>query len=460
MLKTQTANTANVNSNLLAFRPRQVVLRKPPSSMKQDDNKRKTLLIHSIAQYLAQSGFPKTLKKFRSETKLQEDELKDSSFDLEEIFFKFLDNCSIGDGEKKRIDKSAGDKHTNSKNAEETMTPDTLPVKSKEKKRNKKISCSLGEEEQVSTKNLKESTDDNVHESSVKKCKDKKKKCTSDSASLIDNSPLESLPWVVEEKSKDLVFPDGKKLPQSETENKSKDKKRKRNKLSSDPVIDEGKPNKIDSEKSDFQTPKEDATSKEKKVSKKRKRVASEEDAVQFTGEKLVEESKNREAEESKRRKKEGFEEPKIKEQSVELHSVTTTEEKVQKEESRQAGLGDSKQINGQSNGSLEENGEEFSSQKTMKKQQNGSAEPKTVKHFQRIKVDEVVLSAEKLKDNSYWAKDGAEDGYGAKAQEILGPVRGRDFRHEKTKKKRGTYRGGQIDLQSHSVKFNYSDDE
>jgi hypothetical protein len=35
-----------------------------------------------------------------------------------------------------------------------------------------------------------------------------------------------------------------------------------------------------------------------------------------------------------------------------------------------------------------------------------------------------------------------------------------RDFRHEKTKKKRGTYRGGQIDLHSHSVKFNYSDDE
>lgn len=35
-----------------------------------------------------------------------------------------------------------------------------------------------------------------------------------------------------------------------------------------------------------------------------------------------------------------------------------------------------------------------------------------------------------------------------------------RDFRHEKTKKKRGTYRGGVIDLDSHSVKFNYSDEE
>ena len=35
-----------------------------------------------------------------------------------------------------------------------------------------------------------------------------------------------------------------------------------------------------------------------------------------------------------------------------------------------------------------------------------------------------------------------------------------RGFRHEKTKKKRGTYRGGQIDLQTHSIKFENSDDE
>ena len=87
----------------------------------------------------------------------------------------------------------------------------------------------------------------------------------------------------------------------------------------------------------------------------------------------------------------------------------------------------------------------------------------------------------------------GAETGYGAKAQEILGQVRGRlvlpvpfdfpfesiywktrsflipglfylsccrGFWHEKTKKKRGTYRGGQIDLQTHSIKFDNSDDE
>ncbi|KAG5376158.1 hypothetical protein IGI04_040754 [Brassica rapa subsp. trilocularis] len=38
--------------------------------------------------------------------------------------------------------------------------------------------------------------------------------------------------------------------------------------------------------------------------------------------------------------------------------------------------------------------------------------------------------------------------------------LRNRGFRHVKTKKKRGSYRGGEIDVRSHSVKFEYSDDE
>ncbi|CAM9187345.1 unnamed protein product, partial [Choristocarpus tenellus] len=50
--------------------------------------------------------------------------------------------------------------------------------------------------------------------------------------------------------------------------------------------------------------------------------------------------------------------------------------------------------------------------------------------------------------------------GYGAKASEKLLKVRGKDFRHEKTKKKRGNYRGGLISTVTHSVKFADSDDE
>ncbi|WOL08948.1 nucleolar and coiled-body phosphoprotein 1 [Canna indica] len=93
-------------------------------------------------------------------------------------------------------------------------------------------------------------------------------------------------------------------------------------------------------------------------------------------------------------------------------------------------------------------------------KKEKQSAEPKSVNPFQRVKIDDVKFADDRLKNNSYWAKDGADIGYGAKAQEVLGQVRGRDFRHEKTKKKRGSYRGGQIDLESHSIKFNYSDEE
>jgi len=62
--------------------------------------------------------------------------------------------------------------------------------------------------------------------------------------------------------------------------------------------------------------------------------------------------------------------------------------------------------------------------------------------------------------DSSYEARFG-EGGYGHKASAVLRSVRGRGFRHEKTKHKRGTYRGGVIDTGSGtSFKFTHSDDE
>ncbi|KAI7990259.1 hypothetical protein LOK49_LG12G02237 [Camellia lanceoleosa] len=51
---------------------------------------------------------------------------------------------------------------------------------------------------------------------------------------------------------------------------------------------------------------------------------------------------------------------------------------------------------------------------------------PKTVNAFQRVKIDAVEFANERLQNNSYWAKDSAEVGYGAKAQEILRQVKGR----------------------------------
>ncbi|MCO5594093.1 hypothetical protein L7F22_048114 [Adiantum nelumboides] len=97
---------------------------------------------------------------------------------------------------------------------------------------------------------------------------------------------------------------------------------------------------------------------------------------------------------------------------------------------------------------------------KKKKDTPNNQNTPTGALAFKRVEVEKVSFSDPRLGDNSYWAKDGAEEGYGAKAQEVLGLVRGRDFRHEKTKKKRGSYRGGIIGLQSHSIKFDNSDED
>ncbi|XP_022851818.1 nucleolar and coiled-body phosphoprotein 1-like [Olea europaea var. sylvestris] len=252
------------------------------------------------------------------------------------------------------------------------------------------------------------------------------------------------MPEVTEEKSKDLN--DGNDDPAALVESKDKKKRKKlkrdslfedgekgslRNKskvdadkVVSDILLEEDKVQDIEKKRKEETMEKsvenvEDGANEYKRASKKRKRLAHDEDGKHPVEEVAVEESK--------RRKTDGRDEAKGVEQQV--------------------------------NGSL--NGVEKSSQpKSTRKQINSSAEPKMVNAFQRVKVDDVKFVDERLQDNSYLAKDGAETGYGAKAQEILGLVRGRDFRHEKTKKKRGSYRGGQIDLQSHSIKFNYSDED
>ncbi|GES88614.1 nucleolar and coiled-body phosphoprotein 1 isoform X2 [Rhizophagus clarus] len=75
-----------------------------------------------------------------------------------------------------------------------------------------------------------------------------------------------------------------------------------------------------------------------------------------------------------------------------------------------------------------------------------------------RINLEKVEFLDERLKDNSFLAKDGAVDSYGYKAHNDLINTRGKDFRAQKTKKKRGSYRGGKIDFESHSIKFAVDD--
>jgi len=48
----------------------------------------------------------------------------------------------------------------------------------------------------------------------------------------------------------------------------------------------------------------------------------------------------------------------------------------------------------------------------------------------------------------------GAWGSWGERANHDLKFTRGKSFRHEKTKKKRGSYRGGQISMAVNSIKF------
>ncbi|KAI0302192.1 SRP40, C-terminal domain-containing protein [Russula brevipes] len=86
-----------------------------------------------------------------------------------------------------------------------------------------------------------------------------------------------------------------------------------------------------------------------------------------------------------------------------------------------------------------------------------GKASRKANTPFQRVNAHAVKYFDEKLKDNSFESRvcHGARgDDYGAKANRDLIVTRGDGFRKEKNKKKRGSYRGGDITLNSHSFKF------
>ncbi|KAF8517605.1 SRP40, C-terminal domain-containing protein, partial [Hysterangium stoloniferum] len=84
----------------------------------------------------------------------------------------------------------------------------------------------------------------------------------------------------------------------------------------------------------------------------------------------------------------------------------------------------------------------------------NGKKPRKSNTPFQRIKADSVQFHDERLKDNAFVSKGGSTNDYGARANADLIVTRGDGFRKEKNKKKRGSYRGGEITMQSHSIKF------
>jgi len=84
------------------------------------------------------------------------------------------------------------------------------------------------------------------------------------------------------------------------------------------------------------------------------------------------------------------------------------------------------------------------------KKNKTLSAVPSTNAPFRRVKAEEIEVKA-KFADNRHQA---GFDEWGAKASQDLIVTRGKSFRHEKTKKKRGSYRGGPINVGVNSIKF------
>lgn len=72
--------------------------------------------------------------------------------------------------------------------------------------------------------------------------------------------------------------------------------------------------------------------------------------------------------------------------------------------------------------------------------------------------VEENVFIPNKLRDNSFEGKAGSFGDWGERANADLKHTKGKGFRHEKTKKKRGSYRGGNINTSVNSIKFEESD--
>lgn len=81
-----------------------------------------------------------------------------------------------------------------------------------------------------------------------------------------------------------------------------------------------------------------------------------------------------------------------------------------------------------------------------LRQEMNGKGQSrKTNMPFSRIKVDEIKFVDERLKDNTFESRKAGYNDYGARASADLAVTRGAGFRKEKNKKKRGSYRGGEI---------------
>ncbi|KAF7056758.1 hypothetical protein CFC21_064137 [Triticum aestivum] len=443
-------------------------------------------VLAAVAAFLESSGLPRTLAALLSEANLEGDAWRSSPVNLEDVVSKLLESSTSapgaditasneqddavaeekGVGKKKKNKKGGAEAHESESKASEPSAPEKPSEKAddetKEKKRKKKKdSSSVGGDGEA---NAVVKTDD--QKTDGKKKKSKKQENDEDVEARLEKVELAvKAKFEAAGKLKDHDKKSGEDEPKTQNDEANenglsdgapldKGKKKKKSKSTSETSdkIDAGTAPAEAEVKSNGASENNNAVGEgkdvnEKKSKKKKKKSGSEENvqvedkqvAGKDSAPKPDDENKTAmdiengqdgkasadDAVVSKKRKLEEVEgsKPPAKE------DITATEDDVK---------------------------EPSTASKSNKRQK--LSEPKIA--FQRVKTEDIKFADERLQDNSYWAKGGADSGYGAKAQEILGQVRGRDFRHEKTKKKRGTYKGGFIDLQTHSIKFNNSDDE
>ncbi|CAF3645125.1 unnamed protein product [Rotaria sordida] len=106
-------------------------------------------------------------------------------------------------------------------------------------------------------------------------------------------------------------------------------------------------------------------------------------------------------------------------------------------------------------NNTIKTNNDEMTVSKDNGKQKRQSSP------FRRVREEDADQNyLQKIGKNAFEHKAGARGSWGEKANADLKNTRGKSFRHEKTKKKRGSYHGGKIDsVNSFSIKFDDSDD-
>ncbi|KAG1348225.1 suppressor protein SRP40 [Cocos nucifera] len=334
------------------------------------------------------------------------------------------------------------DKLEELKSLTKESTESTAKLKDEKRKRTKEISNSLA-------KNIGQSELEASQNVTNKKSKD------SNSAGCECNTDSKLLDSVTKHAGVKESL-DGK---DSERKKKRKGKSTSESAISSDPV-DGGSSHedlrKSDAGKENVPVSEDNVAKNEKEKSKKRKRLACEENGAPMDKASKIEPEVTEDYKETgtlknSRRSLTEYEHPvpaktrkteenreNTKSSGEKLDGIIQCKDNLSTHDSQKEVV-EHEVVNGNGEEKAREGG---NSSKSIKKEKNSAElkepfrlfelllhlQPKTVNAFQRVKVDEVQFTDKRLQDNSYWAKDGAENGYGAKAQNILGQVRGRSF--------------------------------